>query len=87
MISFVILRETSSRTLTHVKLYIITQPIIDLVQPHQHAHTHTNTRTHAHTKNFLPLINITLVYTLSAALESLAGHTLAGPRAPAAPLT
>ena len=32
-------------------------------------------------------MDVTLVHTLGATLESFAGHTLAGPRAPAAPFT
>lgn len=49
---------------------------IDLVQPYPHMQK----------KTFLPLIDVTLLDTLFATLEWAAGHTLAGPRAPAAPL-
>lgn len=34
----------------------------------------------------IPLVDVTLLHALNATLESTAGHTLAGPRPPAAPL-
>lgn len=49
---------------------------IDLAQPH----------THTHTLILVPVVDVALLHTLRAALEGPTGHTLAGPRTPAASL-
>lgn len=63
-------------TVYFINCIIISWLFIDLEPPHPN-------QTHM----FLPLINVTLLYALSATLESFAEHTLTGARAPTAPFT